>query len=142
MSNAPDDPSGILVYPKAQVPKRESEPRVRGFSVRAQQAIRDYDWPGNVRELINRVRRAMVMADGRLIVPADLGLEAERAPPEPAPLDEARIRAERDAISASLQRAGRNISLAARDLGVSRMTLYRLLAKHGIPAPSRASHGK
>jgi DNA-binding NtrC family response regulator len=114
----------------------ERAPRVKGFSGRAAQAILDYDWPGNVRELINRVRRAMVMAEGRLIVPQDLGLSAPRAT-EAAQLDDARIRAERDAIDASLLRAGRNITLAARDLGVSRMTLYRLLAKHGIAAPSR-----
>jgi DNA-binding NtrC family response regulator len=114
--------------------------RVKGFSGRAAQAIRDYDWPGNVRELINRVRRAMVMAEGRLIVPQDLGLSPVRAPDGAAQLDDARIRAERDAIDASLLRAGRNITLAARDLGVSRMTLYRLLAKHGIPAPSRVCY--
>ncbi|MQA39258.1 sigma-54 dependent transcriptional regulator [Rugamonas aquatica] len=118
----------------------ERAPRVKGFSGRAAQAIRDYDWPGNVRELLNRVRRAMVMAEGRLILPQDLGLSTETGPRESAPLDDARIRAERDAIDASLQRAGRNITLAARDLGVSRMTLYRLLAKHGIPAPSRACY--
>jgi DNA-binding NtrC family response regulator len=117
----------------------ERAPRVKGFSGRAAQAIRDHDWPGNVRELINRVRRAMVMAEGRLILPEDLGLSTDRAASSAAQLDDARIRAERDAIDASLQRAGRNITLAARDLGVSRMTLYRLLAKHGIPAPSRAS---
>jgi len=118
----------------------ERAPRVKGFSGRAAQAIRDYDWPGNVRELINRVRRAMVMAEGRLIAPQDLGLSAARAPDAAAQLDDARIRAERDAIDASLLRAGRNITLAARDLGVSRMTLYRLLAKHGIAAPSRACY--
>ncbi|OEZ98572.1 sigma-54 dependent transcriptional regulator [Duganella sp. HH101] len=118
----------------------ERAPRVKGFSGRAAQAIRDYDWPGNVRELLNRVRRAMVMAEGRLILPQDLGLSTDQAARETAPLDDARIRAERDAIDASLQRAGRNITLAARDLGVSRMTLYRLLAKHGIPAPSRVCY--
>jgi DNA-binding NtrC family response regulator len=116
----------------------ERAPGVKGFSGKALQAIRDYDWPGNVRELINKVRRAMVMAEGRLIVPADLGLDGH-AVPKAAPLDDARIRAERDAIDACLLKSGRNITLAARELGVSRMTLYRLLAKHGIPAPSRAS---
>jgi DNA-binding NtrC family response regulator len=118
----------------------ERAPRVKGFSSSAAQAIRDYHWPGNVRELINRVRRAMVMAEGRLIQPQDLGLGAATAAPAPLQLDDARIRAERDAIDASLLRAGRNITLAARDLGVSRMTLYRLLAKHGINAPSQASY--
>ncbi|WGG53442.1 helix-turn-helix domain-containing protein [Rugamonas sp. DEMB1] len=118
----------------------ERAPRVKGFSAKALQAIRAHDWPGNVRELINRVRRAMVMADGRLIAPRDLGLDeaAAAAPADRDALDRARIRAERDAIDASLLRAGRNITLAARDLGVSRMTLYRLLAKHGIGAPTRA----
>ncbi|HEX5344827.1 MAG TPA: sigma-54 dependent transcriptional regulator, partial [Duganella sp.] len=119
----------------------ERAPRVRGFSSGAAQAMRDYHWPGNVRELINRVRRAMVMAEGRLIQPQDLGLGAAAATAAaPVQLDDARIRAERDAIDASLLRAGRNITLAARDLGVSRMTLYRLLAKHGMSAPSRASY--
>ena len=47
-------------------------------------------------------------------------------------LEEARTRAERGAISVSLQQAGRNVTEAARQLGVSRMTLYRLMAKHGI----------
>lgn len=117
----------------------ERAPGVRGFSGKALQAIREHDWPGNVRELINRVRRAMVMAEGRLIRPQDLELGGARAPLDGAPLDDARTRAERDAIDASLRRAGKNITLAARDLGVSRMTLYRLLAKHGIPSPARAT---
>jgi DNA-binding NtrC family response regulator len=116
----------------------ERAPRVKGFSSRAAQAIREHHWPGNVRELINRVRRAMVMAEGSQIQPHDLGLGAAPASHVPLQLDDARIRAERDAIDASLLRAGSNITLAARDLGVSRMTLYRLLAKHGITAPSRA----
>jgi DNA-binding NtrC family response regulator len=115
----------------------ERAPRLKGISSRAAQAIREHDWPGNVRELINRVRRAMVMAEGRLILPQDLGLAAAGPARAPVQLDDARIRAERDAIDASLLRAGRNITLAARDLGVSRMTLYRLLAKHGISAPSQ-----
>ncbi|NVM77088.1 DNA-binding NtrC family response regulator [Duganella sp. SG902] len=118
----------------------ERAPRVKGFSSRAAQAIRDHDWPGNVRELINRVRRAMVMAEGRLILPRDLGLAPAAPGAGPLLLDDVRIRAERDAIDASLLRAGSNITLAARDLGVSRMTLYRLLAKHGITAPSRIGY--
>jgi len=127
----------------------ERAPRVKGFSSAALHAIRRHDWPGNVRELINRVRRAMVMAEGARITVQDLGLETGLETGQGAgaavrgggnmhgeALDDARVRAERDAISASLQRAGRNVSLAARELGVSRMTLYRLLSKHGMAAPS------
>lgn len=117
----------------------ERAPRLRGFSARAMQMLREHDWPGNVRELINRVRRAMVMAEGRLISAADLGLAEVAVRPDGAPLGDARSRAERDAIDASLLRAGRNMTVAARELGVSRMTLYRLLAKHGITPPTRPS---
>jgi DNA-binding NtrC family response regulator len=110
----------------------EKAPHLKGFGSDALRAIRDHDWPGNVRELINRTRRAMVLSEGRLIGPHDLGLAPRRAPSRGAGLDASRIDAERAAIGASLERAGRNITHAARDLGVSRMTLYRLLAKHGI----------
>ncbi len=110
----------------------EKSPRLKGFSDRAVAAMRAYPWPGNVRELINRVRRAMVMAQGRLITPADLGLDVG---PEAQPfeaLEAARTRAEQKAIALSLRSAGKNVSLAAKHLGVSRMTLYRLMAKHGM----------
>src|SRR5476649_2110798 len=113
--------------------------RVRGFSGKALAAIEAYHWPGNVRELINRVRRAMVMADGRLITPLDLGLAPRPGAAAPAgmQLDDTRVHAERGAIEASLLRVGNNVTLAARQLGVSRMTLYRLLAKHGMSPPAR-----
>jgi DNA-binding NtrC family response regulator len=110
----------------------ERAPSVKGFSGKALQALQEHDWPGNVRELINRVRRALVMADGRLITPHDLGLEQQIKRSNGEPLNGVRLRAERDAIDASLHRTGKNLSESARDLGVSRMTLYRLLAKHQI----------
>ncbi|MDO9165474.1 MAG: helix-turn-helix domain-containing protein, partial [Rhodoferax sp.] len=110
----------------------ERNPRLTGFSNRAMIAIKAHDWPGNVRELINRIRRAMVMAEGRLITPEDLDLQVPNPLRNGDALDEARIRAERDAIHFSLQGNGSNITRAARDLGVSRMTLYRLMEKHGI----------
>jgi DNA-binding NtrC family response regulator len=106
--------------------------RLKGFSRAALQAMREHRWPGNVRELINRVRRALVFAEGRLITPHDLGLDAGSPARAVAGLDESRISAERAAICASLERTGNNITHAARHLGVSRMTLYRLLARHGI----------
>jgi DNA-binding NtrC family response regulator len=111
----------------------EKSPRLKGFSSRAVAAILDHDWPGNVRELINRVRRALVMADGRLITPEDMGLSRGIHVPTPA-LDDARMRTERLALRDCLDRSGQNVSRAARDLGVSRTTLYRLLSKHGMRA--------
>jgi DNA-binding NtrC family response regulator len=111
----------------------EKSPQLKGVSKQALRAMAQHDWPGNIRELINRMRRAMVLAENRLIMPEDL----ELAPPEDAiilrdGLDNTRGSAERTAIWNSLARCGNNISQAARDLGVSRMTLYRLMAKHSI----------
>ena len=101
------------------------------FSAEFLEALVNYPWPGNVRELQNRMRRAVVMADQRLISAADLGL--------PGPQDDAalaleavRALAEREAIEKALGRVDQNMTHAARLLGVSRMTLYRLRQKHGL----------
>jgi two-component system response regulator HydG len=103
----------------------------RGFSSGAMAALTAHSWPGNVRELFNRVQRAVVMADQRLISASDLGLAAE-APVDWGGLQEIRVKAEKSAICGSLDRVSHNVTLAARELGVSRMTLYRLMAKHSI----------
>jgi DNA-binding NtrC family response regulator len=110
----------------------EKAPRLQGFSNGALDAILDHPWPGNVRELMNRVRRALVMADGRLVMPDDLGLAHGIAIPPAAALDDTRQRSERRVLRESLDRSGHNVSRAARDLGVSRTTMYRLLDKHGM----------
>jgi two-component system response regulator HydG len=105
--------------------------RVEGFSRQAMTAMMSHHWPGNVRELFNRVQRAVVMTDQRLITPADLGLAVISSPVNAA-LDTVRTLAEREAISLTLGRVGRNVTHAARELGISRMTLYRLMDKHGL----------
>ena len=111
----------------------DKNPALQGFSNSALEAIEQHDWPGNVRELINRVRRAMVLGEGRLITPFDLGLAQLAVSPVIAcSLDTMRVDAERKAICVKLEEARYNISRAARELGVSRMTLYRLMAKHQI----------
>ncbi|MBT2304266.1 sigma-54-dependent Fis family transcriptional regulator [Variovorax paradoxus] len=109
----------------------KSKTRVKGFSRQALAALMAHGWPGNVRELYNRVQRAVVMSEQRLIGPADLGLAAVETPVGMG-LDTARTMAERDAICLTLTRVGRNVTHAARELGVSRMTLYRLMDKHSI----------
>jgi len=110
----------------------EKAAQLKGFSRRAMLALDEHHWPGNVRELINRVRSAMVMAEGRLISPADLGLEEPALSAGWDALESARASAERGVISVSLQQSGKNVTEAAKHLGVSRMTLYRLMAKHGL----------
>jgi len=107
-------------------------PRVRGFSQDALRAMRAYSWPGNVRELINRVQHALVMSENRLITPGDLELPPPASETNVASLSSARAAASRDVIQAVLRRTENNVSEAARKLGISRITLYRLMEKLAI----------
>ena len=112
---------------------KDHRPQVKGFGLRAVQAMNEHAWPGNVRELINRVRRAMVMSEKRMISAEDLGLLTTAAHSSRIlTLDQARAQAEKSAIQSCLQRSRENITRAAHDLGVSRVTLYRLMEKHAI----------
>jgi DNA-binding NtrC family response regulator len=108
----------------------------RHFAPEAMAALYRHHWPGNVEELANRVRRAVVMSEGRLISSADLGLDASDHARAPLTLEQARDRAERHILLDALDRHRGNVTRAARDLDVSRVTLYRLLEKHGIRQPN------
>lgn len=109
----------------------EAHRRIRGFSSCATQAMMQYTWPGNVRELINRVRRAIVMTDNRKITAEDLQLHGGVDVPRKT-LDAIREEAEREAIRTVMASHGFHVVPAARELNVSRVTLYRLMHKHNI----------
>ncbi|ANI60641.1 sigma-54 dependent transcriptional regulator [Pseudomonas sp. GR 6-02] len=111
----------------------ETGRRPRSFSEDALVAMGKHDWPGNVRELANRVRRGLVLAEGRQIEARDLGLLSQHAFATPmGTLEDYKTRAERQALCDVLNRHSDNLSVAARVLGVSRPTFYRLLHKHQI----------
>ncbi len=107
--------------------------RVRGFTEDAKRLMNVYHWPGNIRELVNLVRRAVAMCDKELIGPEDLGLE-RRSPNRNhiATLAEIKEEAEKKAVIAALRRNRDNIAAASRQLGVSRVTLYRLIEKYEL----------
>lgn len=106
---------------------------VRGFSPQAALAIRKHAWPGNIRQLENHLKKAVVLAEGALLTPEDLGLgEATLAPV--LPLAEAKERFQRDYINEVLARNGGNRTHAARDLGVDPRTIFRHLEKEGDEA--------
>jgi two-component system, NtrC family, response regulator len=106
----------------------------RGFAPSASAAIKGYAWPGNVRELENRVKRAVVMAEGPLVSTTDLELSAAEATAPSLDLRAARARAERDVIALALAQTGCNLAQAAKLLGISRPTLYDLMREHRLSA--------
>jgi DNA-binding NtrC family response regulator len=111
----------------------ETGRRPRSLSDDALIAMGKHDWPGNVRELANRVRRGLVLAEGRQIEARDLGLISQQAVVGPmGTLENYKYRAERQALCDVLNRHSDNLSIAAKVLGISRPTFYRLLHKHQI----------
>jgi two-component system NtrC family response regulator len=111
---------------------REMNPQVKGLSQRALAAIDAWPWPGNVRELENRMKRAVIMADGKLVTVEDLDLEGAEEDRLPVNLKAAREQADRRTIRQALARADNNISNAAKLLGISRPTLYDLLKTYEL----------
>ena len=103
----------------------------KAFSSDALSAITHWYWPGNVRELENRIKRAIIMSDERRITAADLDL-ADDDGTEALNLKAVRERADRVAIRAALSRAEKNVTNAAKLLGVSRPTLYDLMRQYAI----------
>ena len=106
---------------------------IKGFTEDAHDAIDTYPWPGNVRELENKIKAGIIMAEGKFVTAADLGLRVATNPPT-SNLRVVRQNAETHAIRQALVRAGGNISRTAELLGITRPTLYDLMAKYGIRA--------
>jgi two-component system, NtrC family, response regulator len=130
-----DRPGDATLLAKAFLKRfaREMNPAVKGFASDALAAIDGWPWPGNVRELENRVKRAVIMADGKLIGAADLDLgSGEGDEALPLNLKSAREEADRRVIRHALARSEGNISSTAKLLGISRPTLYDLLRQYDL----------
>ena len=112
---------------------KEMNPAVKGFALDALAAIDGWTWPGNVRELENRVKRAVIMTEGKLVGAADLDLAApDSAGAQVLNLKSARESADRHVIRHALARSEGNISSTAKLLGISRPTLYDLLKQYDM----------
>jgi two-component system NtrC family response regulator len=110
----------------------ENRRKIKGFTDHAIGAIEQYAWPGNVRELENRIKRAVIMAEGTKVTPADLEMEVPRTRYEGMGLKEARETLEKELLAKALARNDGNLTKAALELGVSRPTLYDLMEKFGM----------
>ncbi|MGL6176659.1 MAG: helix-turn-helix domain-containing protein, partial [Vibrionaceae bacterium] len=113
---------------------RQYNTQARSFSEEANALLSSYNWPGNVRELVNQVKRAVLLADTQVISAEHLDLPKQGDYKHS--LRKIREQSERDALLAVLENNNGQVSAAAKELGVSRATMYRLLNKHSlIPAP-------
>jgi two-component system NtrC family response regulator len=117
---------------------KELKTKVQSLSADAVAAIDAYGWPGNVRELENRIKRAVIMADGKIVRADDLDLPGSSSGEAEAELAinlrAARESADRRAIRLALSRTDNNISGAAKLLGISRPTLYDLIKQYQLSA--------
>jgi len=112
----------------------------KSFSEHAEKAMEEYDWPGNVRALRHAIERAVILTSNDVVEPDDLQLNygttssrpestgTTKTTPVVLKLDEM----EKVTIENALRRHGFNISHAARELGLTRASLYRRMEKHGI----------
>ena len=108
----------------------------RGFSEEARAKIDAFDWPGNVRELENRIKRAVVLAEGKRISAEDLGFASD-AVEEDLNLRQAKEEVERKYIIRALSIHDNNVTHAAEALEISRPSLYKLIKKLNIPEPGK-----
>lgn len=115
--------------------------KARAFGRDSISAMLAYDWPGNVRELQNLVKTAIVICETDLISPADLDLTLQKGmmllPQHDddghiQTLSEVRLEAESKAIFRAYKKSGRNVSVAAKILSISRPTFYSMAAKSGL----------
>jgi two-component system NtrC family response regulator len=107
------------------------------FGPDALRAMIKHPWPGNVRELENRVKRAVIMADGKRLSATDLELAPTPGGHSHTTLREARESLEREMVLRALNRSGGKIAPAAIELGISRPTMYELMEKLGVQRADR-----
>ena len=132
--------NGVLMLARSLLDKYASKhgKSLRGFSDDAQRAMVAHPWPGNVRELENKIKGAVIMAEGRQVSADDLGLMDEAGAGQSLNLREVRESAELGALRQALVKTGGNVSRAAALLGVSRPTLYDLMERHDLQADAFA----
>jgi DNA-binding NtrC family response regulator len=106
--------------------------KAKGFQLETLGLINCFAWPGNVRQLMNTVRNAVVISENVMLTPEDLGLERPSGYFTLQTLDEARSNVDRDLILNTLRHTNNNISHAAKIMGISRVSLYRLIDKHTV----------
>lgn len=111
---------------------RELGKEVVGFDAAAAALLKSYDWPGNMRQLKNAVTRAVLLAPGEYVTPAELPTELLESAARKSELALSSPEEERERIVRALELADGNKSKAARLLGIDRKTLYNKMNLYGM----------
>jgi two-component system, NtrC family, response regulator len=127
-----DGDATLLAYAFLNKFSKEMDRSLKGFTPDALEALNRWTWPGNVREMENRLKRAVIMAEGQRITVEDLDLGSKLGEPDVISLKYVREEADRKAIRQALARSDGNISNAAKMLGISRPTFYDLIKQYNI----------
>ncbi|EGA67335.1 cyclic-di-GMP-binding transcriptional regulator VpsR [Vibrio brasiliensis] len=120
----------ILARHFLQEYSKEYNAQARSFTEEATRALTRYHWPGNVRELMNQIKRVVLMSDTVML--DEVHLDLPKRSDSRRSLKSIRERSERDALLLVLESHSGQVSMAAKELGVSRATMYRLLNKHNL----------
>lgn len=120
----------ILARHFLQEYSKEYNAQARSFTEEATRALTRYHWPGNVRELMNQIKRVVLMSDTVML--DEIHLDLPKRSDSRRSLKSIRERSERDALLLVLESHSGQVSMAAKELGVSRATMYRLLNKHNL----------
>lgn len=111
---------------------KEQGRQLKGLSKDALSAVEKHEWPGNVRELENKMKRAVIMCEGKKVTAEDLELASEEGDDMSLNLKDVRENAERMALVRAISHANGNMSMAADMLGITRPTLYSLMNKYDL----------
>ncbi|GEM74174.1 sigma-54-dependent transcriptional regulator [Vibrio sagamiensis] len=129
LKERPDD-IGLLANSFLNDFSKEYHSQAKGFSEDTLKAMIRYSWPGNVRELNNQIRRAVLLCDDVII--QEHHMDLPKCEESTRSLKSIREKSERDALVLVLESHKGQVSNAAKELGISRATMYRLLNKHGL----------
>ncbi|MBD1572807.1 sigma-54-dependent Fis family transcriptional regulator [Vibrio sp. S17_S38] len=124
-----------LAYYYLQQNSREYNAQVRTISPKAIKYLMNHHWPGNVRELINQIKRAVLMSESSVIEIENFDLPKRIS--NKRNLRTIREDSERKALLCVLENHDGQVSLAAKELGISRATMYRLLGKYNLSAETK-----
>ncbi len=128
-----DDDIPLLVEHFLQQFAHKYKKNIKGVSSTAIKKLRQYNWPGNVRELQHAVERAVILSESKILQPSDFMLKTQQGNGDEGTLNTYNIEdMERDVIQRAIQKSNGNISQAAKELGLTRASLYRRLEKYGL----------